>query len=132
MAVWQIPASLLGGGSTTDIKIYDGDTVTDDTHPDIYGAESIKMRFTPKGRHWDIGTNQYSEPIVNYIQLKKERWVLINFTPTSLSIIYLISNNVLFMASLYIFKRCFRINHSGVNILMAKQSADVCDWHSVL
>lgn len=50
MAVGQVPASLLGGGSTTDIKMYDGNTVTDDTHPNVYGAESIKNAFYFKGQ----------------------------------------------------------------------------------
>ena len=56
MASGLVPASLLGGGSTTDIKMYDGNTVTDDTHPNVYGAESIKNAFYAKGQalgYWD-------------------------------------------------------------------------------
>lgn len=56
MASGLVPASLLGGGSTTDIKMYDGTTVTDDTHPNAYGAESIKNAFYAKGQalgYWD-------------------------------------------------------------------------------
>lgn len=50
MAIGQIPASLLGGGTTTDIKMYDGSSVTDDVHPNVYGAISIKNAFYAKGQ----------------------------------------------------------------------------------
>ena len=50
MAIGQIPASLLGGGTTTSIKIYDGSTVTDDVHPNVYGAVAIKNAFYKKGQ----------------------------------------------------------------------------------
>lgn len=56
ISVGQIPASLLGGGSTDDIKIYDNVTVMDDTHPNVYGAESIKNAFYSKGKllgYWE-------------------------------------------------------------------------------
>ena len=53
MAVGQIPASLLGGGSTTDILIFDGKTVTDDTHPNAHGQNSIFHAFYGKGQ--DLG-----------------------------------------------------------------------------
>lgn len=56
MAVGQIPASLLGGGSTSDIKIYDGVSVTDDTHQNVYGVGSIKNAFYSKGKtlgYWE-------------------------------------------------------------------------------
>lgn len=49
MALGQIPASLLGGGSTTEILIFDGETVTDETHPNAYGHESIMNAFYNKG-----------------------------------------------------------------------------------
>lgn len=47
---------LSSGGGSTDIKMYDGTTVTDDTHPNAYGAESIKNAFYAKGQvlgYWD-------------------------------------------------------------------------------
>ena len=50
MAVGQIPASLLGGGSTTEILIFDGETVTDQTHPNTYGQNSIFNAFYAKGQ----------------------------------------------------------------------------------
>ena len=50
MAVGQIPASLLGGGSTTDILMFDGMTVTDQTHPNAYGQNSIFNAFYGKGQ----------------------------------------------------------------------------------
>lgn len=53
MAVGQIPASLLGGGSTTDILIFDGKTVTDQTHPNAHGQNSIFNAFYGKGQ--DLG-----------------------------------------------------------------------------
>ena len=56
MAVGQIPASLLGGGSTTDIRIYDGKTVTDQTHPNAHGQNSIFNAFYAKGQelgYWE-------------------------------------------------------------------------------
>lgn len=56
MAVGQIPASLLGGGSTTDILIYDGKTVTDQTHPNAHGQNSIFNAFYGKGKalgYWE-------------------------------------------------------------------------------
>jgi hypothetical protein len=56
IAVGQIPASLLGAGTMNDIKIYDGKTVTDDTHPNAYGANSIMLGIYAKGKalgYWD-------------------------------------------------------------------------------
>ncbi len=56
MAVGQIPASLLGGGSTTEILIFDGKTVTDQTHPNAHGQNSIFNAFYAKGQalgYWD-------------------------------------------------------------------------------
>lgn len=50
IAVGQVPASLLGAGTVDDIKIYDGKTVTDDTHPNAYGANSICNAFYAKGK----------------------------------------------------------------------------------
>lgn len=50
MAVGQIPASLLGGGSTTEILIFDGKTVTDQTHPNAHGQNSIFNAFYTKGQ----------------------------------------------------------------------------------
>lgn len=49
MALGQVPASLVGGGTTTDIKMYDGVSVTDDVHPNVYGANSIMLAFYNKG-----------------------------------------------------------------------------------
>lgn len=49
MALGQVPASLVGGGTTTDIKMYDGVSVTDDVHPNAYGANSIMLAFYNKG-----------------------------------------------------------------------------------
>lgn len=56
IAVGQIPASLLGAGTMDDIKIFDGATVTDDTHPNSYGANSICNAFYAKGQalgYWE-------------------------------------------------------------------------------
>lgn len=56
MAVGQIPASLLGGGSTTDIIIFDGVNYTDETHPNAYGQNSIFKAFYAKGQalgYWE-------------------------------------------------------------------------------
>lgn len=50
MTAGQIPASLLGGGSTGEIKMYDGATVTDDAHPNAYGANSIMLGIYAKGQ----------------------------------------------------------------------------------
>lgn len=50
IAVGQIPASLLGAGTQDNIAIYDGKTVTDDTHPNAYGANSICNAFYAKGQ----------------------------------------------------------------------------------
>lgn len=49
MALGQVPASLLGGGSTTDIKMFDGVNVTDETHFNAYGANSQANAFYSKG-----------------------------------------------------------------------------------
>lgn len=49
MALGQVPASLIGGGTTTSIKMYDGISVTDDVHPNAYGANSIMLAFYNKG-----------------------------------------------------------------------------------
>lgn len=56
MAVGQIPASLLGGGSTTDILIFDGKTVTDQTHPNAHGQNSIFNAFYGKGEEMGYWT----------------------------------------------------------------------------
>lgn len=56
MALGQVPASLIGGGTTTDIKMYDGVSVTDDVHPNAYGANSIMLAFYTKGQtlgYWE-------------------------------------------------------------------------------
>lgn len=56
MALGQIPASLIGGGTDTDIKMYDGNTVTDDSHPNAYGSNSIMLGIYAKGvalGYWD-------------------------------------------------------------------------------
>lgn len=50
MVQGKVPASLLGAGGTTDIPMYDGVTVTDDTHPNAYGHETIKNAFYNKGK----------------------------------------------------------------------------------
>lgn len=50
MALGQVPASLLGAGTTDAIKMYDGVTVTDDTHPNAYGANSIMLAVYAKGK----------------------------------------------------------------------------------
>lgn len=49
MAIGQVPASLVGGGTTSNILIYDGDTVTDDSHPNAYGSNTIMLGFYEKG-----------------------------------------------------------------------------------
>lgn len=56
MALGLVPASLLGGGSTTDIKMFDGVNVTDETHFNAYGANSQANAFYSKGvalGYWD-------------------------------------------------------------------------------
>lgn len=49
IALGQVPASLIGGGSTTDIKMYDGVNITDDSHFNAYGANSQANAFYSKG-----------------------------------------------------------------------------------
>ena len=49
MADGLVPASLVGGGSTTNILMYDGTTVTDQNHPNVYGANTIMLAFYEKG-----------------------------------------------------------------------------------
>ena len=44
-----VPASLVGGGSTTDIQMYNGTTNTDENHPNAYGANTIMLAFYEKG-----------------------------------------------------------------------------------
>lgn len=48
MAVGQVPGSLLGGGTPTNIVMYPT-TSSDDTHPNAYGANSIMLGFFEKG-----------------------------------------------------------------------------------
>ena len=50
MAQGLVPASLVGGGSTTDIVMYNGTTVTDQNHPNVYGANTIMLAFYNKGK----------------------------------------------------------------------------------
>lgn len=49
MAAGLVPASLVGGGSTSDIHMYDGETYTDQNHPNVYGANTIMLAFYEKG-----------------------------------------------------------------------------------
>lgn len=48
MAIGQVPGSLLGGGTTTNILMYPS-TSSDDTHPNAYGANSMAMAYYQKG-----------------------------------------------------------------------------------
>lgn len=45
-----VPASLVGGGSTTNIQMYDGTTITDENHPNVYGSNTIMLAFYNKGK----------------------------------------------------------------------------------
>lgn len=49
MANGLVPASLVGGGSTTDIVMYDGVNNTDQNHPNVYGSNTIMLGFYEKG-----------------------------------------------------------------------------------
>lgn len=50
MADGLVPASLVGGGTTTDIIMYDGVNNTDQNHPNAYGANTIMLAFYEKGK----------------------------------------------------------------------------------
>lgn len=50
MAEGRVPASLVGGGSDTNILIYDGVNVTDQVHPNAYGANTMMLAFYDKGK----------------------------------------------------------------------------------
>lgn len=59
MAIGQVPASLIGGGTTSNILMYDGNTVTDDSHPNAYGSNTIMLGFYEKGvalGYWNAST----------------------------------------------------------------------------
>lgn len=45
-----VPASLVGGGDTANIIMYDGVTNTDQNHPNVYGANTIMLAFYEKGK----------------------------------------------------------------------------------
>lgn len=45
-----VPASLVGGGDTVNIQMYDGVTNTDENHPNVYGANTIMLAFYEKGQ----------------------------------------------------------------------------------
>ena len=49
MTAGLVPASLVGGGSTSDIQMYNGTTNTDENHPNVYGANTIMLAFYEKG-----------------------------------------------------------------------------------
>ena len=44
-----VPASLVGGGDTVNIIMYDGTTNRDENHPNAYGANTIMLAFYEKG-----------------------------------------------------------------------------------
>ena len=48
MALGQVPGSLLGGGTPSNIVMYPS-TSSDDTHPNAYGANSMMLAFYNKG-----------------------------------------------------------------------------------
>lgn len=48
MAIGQVPGSLLGGGTPTNIVMYPS-TSDDDVHPNAYGANSMALAFYQKG-----------------------------------------------------------------------------------
>lgn len=50
MAEGRVPASLVGGGSVDNILIYDGVNVTDQVHPNAYGANTMMLAFYDKGK----------------------------------------------------------------------------------
>ena len=50
MAEGRVPASLVGGGSVDNILIYDGVNVTDQVHPNAYGANTMMLAFYEKGK----------------------------------------------------------------------------------
>lgn len=45
-----VPASLVGGGSTTEIVMFDGVNNTDQNHPNAYGANTIMLGVYAKGK----------------------------------------------------------------------------------
>lgn len=49
MADGLVPASLVGGGDTTNIIMYDGVNNRDENHPNVYGANTIMLAFYEKG-----------------------------------------------------------------------------------
>lgn len=48
MAIGQVPGSLLGGGTPSNILMYPS-TSNDDTHPNAYGANSMSLAYYQKG-----------------------------------------------------------------------------------
>lgn len=51
-----VPASLVGGGTVTDIAMYDGVNNTDQNHPNVHGANTIMLGVYEKGKalgYWD-------------------------------------------------------------------------------
>lgn len=50
MADGLVPASLVGGGDTTNIIMYDGVNNKDENHPNVYGANTIMLAFYNKGK----------------------------------------------------------------------------------
>ena len=51
MADGLVPASLVGGGDTTNIVMYDGTSEHgDQNHPNVYGANTIMLAFYNKGK----------------------------------------------------------------------------------
>lgn len=55
IAAGQVPGSLLGGGTTTNIVMYPS-TSSDDSHPNAYGANSMALGFYAKGQalgYWE-------------------------------------------------------------------------------
>ena len=49
MADGLVPASLVGGGDTVNIGMYNGTTNTDQNHPNVYGSNTIMLAFYEKG-----------------------------------------------------------------------------------
>lgn len=49
MADGLVPASLVGGGDTVNIGMYNGTTNTDENHPNVYGSNTIMLAFYEKG-----------------------------------------------------------------------------------
>lgn len=50
MTAGLVPASLVGGGDTVNIAMYNGTTNTDENHPNAYGANTIMLAFYEKGQ----------------------------------------------------------------------------------